>query len=215
MIDSIFKSPLADQEFTAFDLETSGLRAGEHEILEIAAVRFNKNAILNTFQSLCKPEKKLSPEAQIVNGLSLDVLKNARPLDEVLPEFINFFKGSILVIQNSDFDLGFLGYETEKRILSIPPSPVFCTLQLSRKIFPEFPKHGLKHLRNFLKIGPYKKDRGPSSIHEALDDSYAAMEVFKACIENKNLWHMLPEEAIIHDKGYKYTFDYIKQQFLF
>ena len=54
----------------ALDIETSGLNPNENEILEIAAIRFDQNKILNTYNVLVKPIKPLNLTAQSVNGIT-------------------------------------------------------------------------------------------------------------------------------------------------
>lgn len=206
---------LKDLEFTAIDIETSGLNPYENEILEIAAIRFDRDKILHTYNFLVKPNKPLQINAQIVNGITYKMLENARSLDDILPEFLKFIKGSALVIQNSEFDLSFLLLEAQKRRLDIPTLPVFCTLNLTRKTFPELKKFNLVSLREFFTIERMNTSSVRHSFHEALDDSFAAMKVFIHCIDKLNSWTEITEKAIYHAKGYKVTTDYIRQEWLF
>ena len=209
------QSLLQNLEFTALDLETSGLDPNESEILEIAAIRFDRDKILSTYNFLVKPNKPLQLSAQIVNGITPKMLENARTLDSILPEFLRFIEGSALVIQNSEFDLSFLFPEAKKRRLAIPTLPVFCTLNLTRKFFPELKKHNLVALRDFFKIEKMNTTSIRHSFHEALDDSFAAMKVFIQCIDKIDGWKQGVEKANYHAKGYSLTTDYIRQEWLF
>ena len=202
-------------EFTALDIETSGLDPNENEVLEIAAIRFDRDKILNTYNFLVKPNKPLQLNAQNVNGITLKMLENAKSLDEVLPEFFRFIEGSALVIQNSEFDLSFLLPEAKKRQLSIPTLPVFCTLNMTRKFFPELKKHSLVALRDYFKIEKMNTTSSRHSFHEALDDSFAAMKVFIHCIDKINGWELDMQKTNYHAKGYRMTIDYIRQDWLF
>lgn len=209
MLDFLEKSPLSDLEFTALDLETTNLDPRFAEILEIGAIRFNKNQILSEFYSLIKPQKPIPPAATAINGIREETVRNAPTLPNVLADFIQFIEGSVLVIQNSNFDLSFLLYYSEKHTLSFPDLPVFCTLQLSRKIFPRFEKYNLIALRKRLSI-PDKRQgkREGKNIHEALDDSFAAMEVFKKCMEERKSWELPFSKVVHHEKGQKFVRDY-------
>lgn len=206
---------LQNLEFTALDIETSGLDPNENEVLEIAAIRFDRDKILNTYNFLVKPNKPLQVNAQIVNGITLKMLENARSLDTILPEFLGFIGGSALVIQNSEFDLSFLLPEAKKRRLTIPTLPVFCTLNMTRKFFPELKKHNLAALRDYFKIEKMNTTSSRHSFHEALDDSFAAMKVFIYCIDKIDGWGQETEKANYHAKGYRITTDYIRQDWLF
>lgn len=206
---------LQNMEFTALDIETSGLNPNENEILEIAAIRFDRDKILNTYNFLVKPNRPLQMNAQIVNGITPKMLENARSLDEILPEFLKFIEHSGLVIQNSEFDLSFILPEAKKRRIPIPTLPVFCTLNLARKNFPELKKFNLVALRAFFKIEKMNTVNSRHSFHEALDDSFAAMKVFINCIDKTNSWTETMEKTNYHSKGYKTTDDYIQQERLF
>ena len=206
---------LQNMEFTALDIETSGLNPNENEILEIAAIRFDRDKILNTYNFLVKPLKPLQQNAQIVNGITPKMLENARSLNDILPEFFKFISDSALVIQNSEFDLSFILPEAKKRGIHIPTLPVFCTLNLSRKLFPELKKFNLVALRDFFKIEKMNTENSRHSFHEALDDSFAAMKVFINCVDKMNHWSETVDKSVYHAKGYKTTTDYIQQQWLF
>lgn len=206
---------LKNIEFTALDIETSGLNPNENEILEIAAIRFDQNKILNTYNVLVKPIKPLNLTAQSVNGITAKMLENARGLDTILPEFLKFIEDSALVIQNSEFDLSFILLESRKRGIRFPTLPVFCTLNLTRKIFPALAKYNLVALRNQFKIEKMNSQSDRHSFHEALDDSFAAMKVFIHCMDKMNYWAETVEKANYHAKGFKYTIDYQDQESLF
>lgn len=206
---------LQNTEFTALDIETSGLDPNENEILEIAAIRFDRDKILNTYNFLVKPRKPLQANAQIINGITPKMLENARTLNEILPEFLRFIDGSALVIQNSEFDLSFILPEAKKRRLTIPTLPVFCTLNMTRKIFPDLKKHNLIALRDYFKIEKMNTTSSRHSFHEALDDSFAAMKVFIHCIDKIDRWSEELSKIDYHAKGYKLTTDHIQQGWLF
>jgi DNA polymerase III epsilon subunit family exonuclease len=209
MTIDLLSMPLSKVEFTALDLETTGLYPGSSEILELSALRFNKESILSEFLSFSKPEKSIDAGATKINGITEEMVKNAPPLSAILGDFISFLNSSILVIQNSSFDLSFLLYEAKRLGIEFPNLPIFCTVQLSRKVFPRSPKHNLMALREYLQI-PRMRSRTtePSTIHEALDDSFAAMEVFKKCVEKKNGWDQPFSQVVHHEKGWKMIQDY-------
>jgi DNA polymerase III subunit epsilon len=209
MLSSLVSTPLSSVEFTSLDLETTGFYPGKSEILEVSAIRFTKESLLSEFSSFSRPERSIEPEATKINGITAEMVNDAPPLSLVLKEFIPFLNNSILVIQNSTFDLSFLLFEANRLGLDFPDLPVFCTVQLSRKWFPKFPKHNLITLREYLHI-PRKRNRTETTsiIHEAMDDSFAAMEVFKCCLDKSNGWDKLFSEVVHHEKSLKFIKDY-------
>lgn len=88
---------LEEVEFTIFDTETTGLepQSGDR-IVEIAGVRLKGKETISTFQSLVNPHRAISEGAFQVNRITQDMLKGAPEADAVLPEFLEFAKGSCL-----------------------------------------------------------------------------------------------------------------------
>lgn len=211
MSNELISTPLASLEFTALDLETTGLYPKDSEILEIGALRFNKDSILSEYSSFLRPKKAIPPDATKVNGITFSMVEHSPPPELVLKEFYKFSANSILVIQNAAFDLSFLLAQSDYREPNFLDLPVFCTVQISRKIFPSFQKYNLNALRKQLKIPPHRERTQVSTgIHEALDDSFAAMEVFKKAVAFKNAWGMTFSEFVHHEKGFKIVKDYGK-----
>jgi len=132
--------------FTVFDVETTGLdpRQG-HRILEIAGVRVEGGKILEdrTFSQLVNPERPIPWEAKSVNKITDEEVQSAPTIDAVLPEFLRFTEGSLLVAHNAEFDMGFLAQEKECcwGYIDLPES--FCTMRLSQSLFPHEFRHNL------------------------------------------------------------------------
>ncbi|MDO5153298.1 MAG: PolC-type DNA polymerase III [Eubacteriales bacterium] len=107
-----------DQEFVAFDLETTGLSSRRDRIIEIGAVILKNGQELDRFQTFVDPERPLERKIVELTGITDDMLKGAPRIEEVLPKFLDFIGDRVLVAHNSDFDTGFiraecvrLGYE--------------------------------------------------------------------------------------------------------
>lgn len=211
MSNELFNCPLSSLEFTALDLETTGLYPESSEILEIGALRFNKDRILSEFNSFLKPNKAIPLDATKVNGITFSMVQHSPPLFLVLKDFFKFSENSILIIQNASFDLSFLLAQSEFIDPDFLELPVICTVQISRKIFPSFQKFNLNALRMNLKIPSHRaRTELSTGIHEALDDSFAAMEVFKRAVSAKNAWENTFPEFVHHEKGFKIVRDYGK-----
>lgn len=89
--------------FVAFDLETTGKSSKIDSIIEIGAVKVVNGKVIDsaefTFQELVQPldHKKVSAEITSLTGITNDQVYDARPIWEVLPDFMNFVGDSILV----------------------------------------------------------------------------------------------------------------------
>lgn len=152
---------------TVFDVETTGLdpRRG-HRIIEIAGIRIEDGMVDETksFVSLVNPERDIPWEAKQVNKITDEAVKNAPGIEEVLPKFLEFAQGTILVAHNASFDMGFL--ETEKEMcwgyIDLPEC--LCTMRLSRALFPAEFGHSLDAVARRLKLTI------PQARHRALPD---------------------------------------------
>ena len=161
-------------EFTIFDVETTGLfpYAGD-KICEIAAIRVNSSCQKpRRFSSLIDPGRPVSYGAFAVNGITSTMVAGKPTIDKILPRFIKFAQGSVLVAYNAGFDLGFLesAMGGDKDILK--DYFIIDALALARKSFPEAGRYNLGLLARYLGI--------ESSVeHRALADATMTWKVFK------------------------------------
>jgi DNA polymerase-3 subunit epsilon len=156
--------------WVAFDTETSGRYPIESEICEIAAVKWTKNGEQSTFASLVKPTRPMSDEVIKIHGITNEMVADAPSLAEVLPRFIEFIKGSVLLAHHAQFDLGFVAAALEGCGLALPGEPAICTSLLAQATVPETPNHRLQTLVPFFGVNP-------GQAHRALDDARACLEV--------------------------------------
>ena len=118
------------------DTETTGLnfRSGDR-IIEIGCVELiNHVSTNNTLQFYCKTDKEISESAKKVSGISNEFLKDKKTFEENHQELLSFIKNDVLIIHNSDFDMGFLNNELS--IIGKPPlkNKVIDTVSLARKV---------------------------------------------------------------------------------
>ncbi|MSR67274.1 3'-5' exonuclease [Candidatus Peribacteria bacterium] len=152
---------------TVFDVETTGLdpRRG-HKIIEIAGIRIENGSIDETksFVSLVNPERDIPWEAKRVNKISDDAVKTAPGIEEVLPKFLEFSSGSILVAHNATFDMGFMEIEKQLCWGYVDLPDCLCTMRLSRALFPTEFGHSLDAVARRLNLTI------PAARHRALPD---------------------------------------------
>lgn len=200
-------SPLKDAIFTAIDLETTGLSSVKDEIIEFGAVKFSRAKVLDTLHLMVKPEKGLKQIAKSINGIEASDLVDAPNLQQAMELIIPFIEGSILIFHNSLFDMAFLEIAARRLKLKFPELPVYCTVHLARKIYPEFKKFNLPFLKEAMKIENAYRER-ESHFHEAMDDANACAEVFLKCINRSSAWEKTPKETIAHSMGLRTSADY-------
>ena len=96
------------RRFVVIDTETTGLSCTEDEIIQLSAVRFQNGQAMEYFDTYLKPGKPIPPEAQEINGISEDMVKDAPVLEEVAEAFLAFVGNDPIVLYNAKFDLMFL-----------------------------------------------------------------------------------------------------------
>ena len=145
------------------DTETTGLSPwfGDR-ICEIAILRCQGDAILETFDTLIDPERPLTPGAARVNGLTGLDLADAPLFAEIAPQLKLWLEDAIIVCHNAPFDLGFVSSEFNRLGQSLPPVEVIDTLLLARTHF-NFRSNSLQAIADHFMI-----DR--SGAHRALAD---------------------------------------------
>lgn len=164
---------LRDTTFVAFDLETTGLSAARHRVIEIGAVKLRAGRVVARKVWLINPEQPIPTTVTRIHGLTDADVRGALPLREVYPAFAAFVRGSILLAHNARFDVRFMAHEAHRNALPCPPEPVLDTLRLLRKWYPELKSHRLQNVTDHLGIEPGRD-------HRALDDALTLSTVFTA-----------------------------------
>ena len=123
-------------EYVIFDVETTGMKPEEgHAVVELAAERVAEGgSVLDTFESIVNPGRKVDAEAAAIHGITDEVIrKEGRPLIEVVPAFVLFSEGATLVAHNIQFDLSFVNHHL--RTLGLPPlsNPLVDTIDLAKR----------------------------------------------------------------------------------
>lgn len=140
-----------DQLYVVVDLETTGGMPPYHRITEIGAVKVRGGEIVERFQTLVNPERRISKNIEELTGISNEMVKDAPKFHEVAEAFENFTKDAIFVAHNVNFDYGFLQAEFE-RLEERFVRPYICTKSWMRKHFPGLESYGLKNLTNHFNI---------------------------------------------------------------
>ena len=101
-------TPLAEVTFVVVDLETTGGSPNDGAITEIGAVKVRGGQVLGEFQTLVDPGREIPPYISELTGITSMMVAAAPRIDSVLPAFLEFARGTVLVAHNAPFDLGFL-----------------------------------------------------------------------------------------------------------
>lgn len=183
------------QSFIAFDTETTGIDADSNQIIEIAGVKFDLVVedgkvwprVTGQFEEFVKPTMHIPEEASAINHIYDKDVENARPIQEVLPDFFKFCGQShILVAHNAPFDIRFLVTESKRHNLQMTKAPILDSLKISRKVMNEAPSHALGELARRLRR-EVKLNLNSENLHRALYDCEVLAQVFIAILRKRML----------------------------
>jgi len=124
--------PLGEVDFVVVDVETTGWAPDRAQITEIAAVRVSAGQLLGQFSSLVNPGSAIPERVAALTGISDAMVGAAPSLDRVLPAFLAFARGCVLIAHNAPFDVGFLTAACQACDLPWPDFPVVDTVELAR-----------------------------------------------------------------------------------
>ncbi|HET7690237.1 MAG TPA: DEDD exonuclease domain-containing protein [Nocardioidaceae bacterium] len=171
--------PLRDVTFCVVDLETTGgsAQAGSM-ITEIGAVKVRGGEILGEFQTLVNPAQAIPPFIAVLTGISDSMVAGAPPIEQVLPQFLEFAEGTVLVAHNASFDVGFLKHFAAAQERPWPRFEVIDTALLARRLVTrdESPNCKLSSLAQVFRSGTTPN-------HRALQDARATVDVLHGLIE--------------------------------
>jgi DNA polymerase-3 subunit epsilon len=165
--------PLTELTYTIFDTETTGLdpRGGD-EIIAIGGIRMINGRLLRAeqFSTLIDPQRTIPAESIEIHGIRPEMVRGQPLLDQVLPQFFEFAKDSILVAHNAAFDMRMLQIKEQPTGIRFI-NPVLDTLLISYVVHPAQENHNLKAIAERLGINIYGR-------HTALGDAIATGEIF-------------------------------------
>jgi len=175
---------LAEVDIASIDVETTGLapEAGS-EMVEIAVVRMKAGVVDEIWSSLIKINGKMDEDARQVHGIGEDEIAHAPELKDIIDDFIERAKGSVILAHNAQFDLGFINmalYRIKKSQVNLPTIDL---LGLSRYLQPYFPNHRLSNIAEILQLPRI-------DLHRASGDALLSTLVFTKYADTYNLWNL-------------------------
>ncbi len=161
---------LDEVEFVVLDTETTGLRPGSHRVIEIAGVRIRGGLACGSFSTLVNPGTRLPAFIVQFTGITQEMVNTAPKAAEIVPDFLNFIEGAIIVGHNVGFDIGFLSYEA--RLLGLDfPLDGLDTIPLARRFLPGLRRFKLDSVAGHLNIPTANR-------HRALGDAKVTAAAF-------------------------------------
>ena len=134
-----------EQPYVVVDVETTGGRGEHHRVTEIGAVRVVGGEIVDRFQTLLQPDRRIPASITRLTGISDAMVADAPRFADIASSFAEFLDGAIFVAHNVEFDYGFISREFRR--LGTPfRMPKLCTCATMRRLFPGHASYSLKAL---------------------------------------------------------------------
>jgi len=129
------------------DVETTGVSAKSDRIIEIGIIRVEKGNVVAKYNQLINPEVLVPEFIQNMTGITDDGLEGKPTFRDVKDEVSELLNDSIFVAHNVGFDHGFISHEFEREGMTRQWSRL-CTVQLSRRLYPQYRRHNLDSIIN-------------------------------------------------------------------
>lgn len=158
-------------EYTAIDIETTGLDTDFDEIIELGAIHVKDGKAVAQYETLVNPQMELDDFIVELTGITNDMIQEAPTLEKVLPDFLEFIGDSTVIGHNVNFDVNFV-YDKAIRLLKRTfPNSFIDTMRLSRHLYPDLENHKLSTLASFLGVS--------KSAHRSLSDCSAVIGCYE------------------------------------
>ena len=164
-----------DADYVVFDLETTGFSPETNRIIEIGAVKVQNGKIVDKFSTFVNPQVPIPFRIEQLTSINDSMVIDAPVIADILPEFMKFCEGCVMVAHNADFDMSFIKKNCQR--LDIPCKPTIVdTVVLARVLLPNL---------NRFKLDTVAKALGVSleNHHRAVDDAGCTAEIFVKFIE--------------------------------
>ncbi len=159
-----------DDTFVVFDIETTGFSAEKNQIIEIGAVRVEHGQIVDRFSEFVNPKVPIPYRITELTSITDEMVLDAPTIDVILPKFMDFSAGAIMVAHNADFDMSFIKENTKR--LDIGCNDTYLdTVELSKFLIPSLHNYKLDTVAKAL-------DVSLDHHHRAVDDAECTAQFF-------------------------------------
>lgn len=165
------------QPYVVVDIETTGGRATSHKITEIGMVKVINGQIIDEYQTLLNPQRRIPRNIIALTGIDDVMVSNAPIFAEVADKIAQFTKGCVFVAHNVNFDYGFIKQEFTRLERHFSRAKL-CTVREMRKARPGLASYSLANLTRHFGIEM-------SRHHRAMSDAVAANELLTIINEHR------------------------------
>lgn len=157
--------------YVALDLEFTGLNPEHDAILEVGAVKFRGDEVLDTWTCLVNPGRPINAKVERLTGITRADIERAPSFHSLIPSLTRFVGETPIVGHSVFFDMQFL-----QRAGVRLQNPTLDTFELASILIPYAARYSLAQLAHELGIEYTTK-------HRALQDAQATHQLFIALLE--------------------------------
>ena len=162
----------ADNDFVIIDIETTGLSVENDEILEIGAIRIVNGKTVEEYERLIAVKTEIAQNISELTGITQEQVKeNGKPINEALPSFMDFVKGSEVAGYNVNFDHDFLLAECSRQGIDITKIKFTDVMTIVKSKLKGMRSYNLESVAKRLGITTKQQ-------HRALSDCYLLYQVY-------------------------------------
>ncbi|MCI5900227.1 MAG: PolC-type DNA polymerase III [Lachnospiraceae bacterium] len=161
--------------YVVFDLETTGFSPVANRIIEIGAVKVADGKITEKFSTFVNPQVPIPYRIEELTGINDNMVLDAPTIETILPEFLKFCEGCVMVAHNASFDMSFIE-ENCRRLGLEREFTIVDTVALARVLMPQLNRFKLDTVAKALKISL-------ENHHRAVDDAGCTAEIFEKFVE--------------------------------
>ncbi len=163
-----------EESYVVFDLETTGFSPEFNKIIEIGAVKIVEGKIVDRFSTFVNPQVPIPFKIEQLTSIKDDMVVNAPVIEEILPKFMEFCEGCIMVAHNADFDMSFIKNNCKR--MNIPCEPtIIDTVALARVLLPMLNRFKLDTVAKAVNVSL-------DHHHRAVDDAECTALIFQKFI---------------------------------
>lgn len=166
---------LGEIDFCVIDTETTGGRAADSRVIDVAVYRVRDGIVLERFESLINPGSPIPRWITALTGIDDGMVAGAPSFGEIAPRLRQILSRGVFVAHNAPFDYAFIQAEFA-RLGQAWEAPRLCTVRMARRLFPELPSRSLGNLCEHLLIDIFAR-------HRAAGDAEATVYVLKHCLK--------------------------------
>ena len=156
--------------YVVFDIETTGFSPKLNKIIEIGAVKVENGVIVDKYSTFVNPKVPIPFEIEQLTSINDDMVIDAKPIEEILPEFMEFCQDAVMVAHNADFDMSFIKHNCKEQGIK-KDFTILDTVALARNLLPSLHRFKLDTVAKALGVSL-------ENHHRAVDDAGCTAEIF-------------------------------------